>query len=155
METKFVLFVCLIHLVYYTYLFVISVLFKVGDISNTPNEIISKLRSEYKINIRTFQRNSHPYGTAWFKTIYLNESLFKKPRALRWMFFHELYHIQNNHKLITLILRALFSFIPLILLVNGIVFMVVYAAAAYGLTEISNKFESNANEYANKMTSGR
>lgn len=142
-----------IHLVYYFILQVFSDLMRMGSVKNTTNKLITKLRGEYKVNIRTFQKNTAHYGFAWFKTIYLNESLFRNEKALMFTFFHELYHVRRKHKAKTLFNRFVFSLSPAILIFSHwAVFLLVYCVHAYALYKINEQFEKGANEYATKMT---
>ncbi|MCE5332703.1 MAG: ImmA/IrrE family metallo-endopeptidase [Bacteroidales bacterium] len=143
----------LIHLIYYFILQVLSDIMRTMSIKNTPNKIISQLRTEYHINIKTFQKNGTHYGFAWFKTIYLNENLFMSEKKLKYVFFHELYHVRHKHKRNTLFLRALFSFTPLILAINWMVFIPVYFSFAYFLYMVNERYENEANEFATKTIS--
>ena len=141
----------IIHLVYYTYFQIISDIMRIGMVHNTPNKVISALRTDFKVNIRTFQKNSNHYGFAIFNTIYINEKLFKKERAVRWTFHHEFWHLTHNHKAWTLIIRFLFSFVPLLLAWHWIPFLIIYVLSAYGMDIIKNEFETKANAYANEI----
>ena len=144
--------IVLIHLIYYAILQVFSDILRIGSVKNTPNKLISKLRTQYKVNIRTFKKNNSHYGFAWFKTIYLNESLFKSEKLLMFTFFHELYHVQNKHKRNTLIYRFMFSILPIILIaVKWYVFLIIYIANAYLLHKINEDYEKKANNYAKQM----
>lgn len=150
----------IIHFVYYLYFQVISDIIRIGMVRNTPNKIIFKLRTEFKVNIKTFQKNTNHYGFAQFKTIYLNESLFNKRvpgnkdkyAALVRVFHHEHYHLMHNHKAWTLIMRFMFSLVPLILIWNWIPFVIIYVLYAYGMSLASNKFEDGANFWAEYKT---
>ena len=141
----------LIHLIYYFILQVLSDIMRTMSIKNTPNKIISQLRTEYHIIIKTFQKNGTHYGFAWFKTIYLNENLFRSEKKLKYVFFHELYHVQHKHKRNTLLLRALFSFLPLLWMIGWMVFIPIYVSFAYFLYKTNERYEKEANEYANQM----
>ena len=146
---KIALTVSLAHLVYYFYFQVISDMIRKGMTRNTPNKTISRLRTQYHVNIRTFQKNSNHYGFAWFRTIYLNENLFKNEKALLFTFHHEYYHLKHKHKRNILLQRLVFSFIPMLLMVHWIAFSAVYVFCAYGMEQIRLNYEKDANNYAN------
>ena len=59
---KIAIILTIIHLVYYTYFQIISDIMRIGMVHNTPNKVISALRIDFKVNIRTFQKNSNHYG---------------------------------------------------------------------------------------------
>lgn len=142
---------CIIHLVYYSYSQIWSDIMRIGMIHNNDNKIISQLRTKYKVTIRTFQKNTNHYGFAWFKTIYLNENLFRKPKALLWTFYHELYHLQHKHKRNLLLHRLIFSFLPFLICCHWVAFLVPYMGAALLMEKVRLNYEKNANDYANKM----
>jgi hypothetical protein len=141
----------IIHLVYYTYFQIISDLMRIGMVHNTPNKVISALRTDFKVNIRTFQKNNNHYGFAWFRTIYINEKLFKKERAVRWTFHHEHWHLMRNHKAWALVIRFIFSFVPLLLIWHWLPFAIVYAVSAKAMDMMKNNFESKANAHAHEI----
>lgn len=140
-----------IHLIYYFILQVVADLMRIGSVTNTSNKIITKLRSQYKVNLLTFQKNTAHYGFAWFKSIYLNESLFRNERALMFTFFHELYHVQKKHKQNTLLLRLVFSHLPILLIFHWMIFLPAYIFGAWYLFKVNEHYETNANDYANQM----
>lgn len=140
-----------IHLIYYSILQIFSDILRIGSVKNTPNKIITKLRSQFKVKLLTFQKNTAHYGFAWFKTIYLNESLFRNEKALRFTFFHELFHVQHKHKRNTLILRLVFSSLPILLLLHWAAFAVTYILGAWMLYKYNEHCEAGANDYARKM----
>ena len=143
----------LIHLIYYSILQLFSDVLRAGSVKNTPNKLISKLRTDYHINIRTFKKNTAHFGFAWFKTIYLNESLFRNEKALMLTFFHELYHVQHKHKRNTLLLRLIFSFTPVILaLTHWSLYLIIYISFAWLMFKVNENYEKKANEYAKQMT---
>lgn len=153
LELRTAIILVLIHLIYYAILQVFSDILRIGSVKNTPNKLISKLRTDHKVNIRTFKKNNNHFGFAWFKTIYLNESLFKKEKLLLFTFFHELYHVQNKHKRNTLLYRFVFSLTPVLLaLTHWIVFFVIYTSFAYFLHKVNEDYEKEANNYAKQMT---
>lgn len=124
---------------------------RIGTIQNNDNKIISALRTKYKVTIKTFQKNTNHYGFAWLRTLYINESLYKKPKALLWTFYHEYYHLQHKHKRNLLLHRLLFSFLPLLIIIHWVAFLVPYMGAALWLLHNEKVREKNANEYAGKM----
>lgn len=150
---KIAIVLTIIHLVYYTYFQIISDIMRIGMVHNTPNKVISALRTDFKVNIRTFQKNSNHYGFAMFRTIYINEKLFPKERAVRWTFFHELRHLRGHHKAKVLLMRLFFSFVPLLLVWNWISFVIIYILFAYAMYWANELFERKANEYANEIMS--
>ena len=141
----------IIHLVYYAYFQVISDIMRIGMVHNTPNKVISALRTDFKVNIRTFQKNNNHYGFAWFRTIYINEKLFRKEKAVRWTFHHEHWHLMRHHKAWILVMRFVFSFVPLLLIWHWIPFFIVYVIAAWGMLDISKRFERKADSHANEI----
>lgn len=149
-QLKTALILVVIHVVYYFVLQVISDFMRIGIVKNTPNKEISRLRTKHHVNIKTFQKNNQHFGFAWFKTVYLNENLFKRPKALLFTFYHELYHVEHKHKRNTLLLRALFSFIPVILALHWIPFVVIYISFAYYLYLTNERYEKNANAFASE-----
>lgn len=141
----------IIHIVYYAYFQIISDIMRIGMVHNTPNKVISALRTDFKVNIRTFQKNNNHHGFAWFKTIYINEKLFRQERAVRWTFHHEFWHLTHHHKAWILFMRLIFSFVPLLLIWHWLPFLIVYVTSAWTMEYIRKKFEKNANSYANKI----
>ena len=153
LELKTALALVIIHLIYYSILQIFSDIIRMGSVKNTPNKLISKLRTDYHVNIRTFKKNTNHFGFAWFKTIYLNEALFKHDESLMNVFFHELYHVQHSHKRNTLLFRLIFSLIPLILsFAHWYIFFVIYISGAYFLHYINEQYEKQATNYASQMT---
>lgn len=150
-KLEFVIWFSVIHILYYLYSQVWSDIQRIGMIHNNDNKLISLLRTKYKVTIRTFQKNTNHYGFAWFKTIYLNENLFRKEKALLWTFYHELYHLRHKHKRNVLLHRFLFSILPFLILIHWAAWLVVYVSAAILMARIKDKYEDQANEYANKM----
>jgi hypothetical protein len=142
----------LIHLIYYFILQMFSDFLRIGSVKNTPNKLITKLRSQYKVQIKTFQKNNDHLGFAWFKTIYLNESLFRSEKVLMATFYHELYHVQHKHKRNTLLLRFEFSLIPILLIFHWSIFLITYVLFAWLIYKANEYYERKANEYANLMT---
>jgi hypothetical protein len=124
---------------------------RIGMVHNTPNKVISALRTDFKVNIRTFQKNSNHYGFAMFRTIYINEKLFPKEKDVRWTFHHEHWHLTRNHKAWTLIIRFIFSLVPLLLIYHWLPFAIVYVLSAYGMEYIRKRFETKADSHANEI----
>lgn len=139
--------------VYYLAFQVFSDFIRAGSAYNTPNKQIAKLRTEYKVNIRTFQKNNNLLGFAWFKSIWINENLFRKP-MLMFVFFHEYYHLKHHHKQWVLFIRLV---IVLEWLLLSIMHWSIVACIIFGSVLIAHyikeKFEDQANDYAKKMTS--
>lgn len=148
---EFVIWFSVIHILYYLYSQVWSDIQRIGMIHNTDNKLISQLRTKYKVTIRTFQKNTNHLGFAWFNTIYLNENLFRREKALLWTFYHEFYHLQHKHKRNVLLHRFLFSLLPFLILFHWAAWLVVYVAAALWMAKIKEVYERNANKYANEM----
>lgn len=163
--------ICVIHILYYAYIHVWDEIKKIGVVHNTPNNTITKLRTKYKVNIRTFQKNSNHYGFAWFKSIYINENLFKSKKALMYTFHHEHWHLKRHHKAKILIARFFFSLIPMLLIFDyrelfiqyediqdilgwtlWTVMVAIYFTTAYLLHEMREYFERKAHYHARKMT---
>lgn len=148
------------HLVYYLWFQVFADFHRMGMSGNSSNIEFDRLRSKYGVNIRTFQKNNTHYGFAWFKTIYLNETLLrvKTPGKsdpfyrLKWSFHHEHYHLMKHHKRNVLFHRFLFSLTPLLLMLHWSVFVAIYIAGAYGMYYLKDKvYERNANKHANEQ----
>jgi len=153
LELRTVIILVLIHLIYYSILQVFADIVRMGSVKNTPNKLISKLRTDFHINIRTFKKNTNHYGFAWFKTIYLNESLFRNEKALMFTFYHELFHVQNKHKRNTLLLRLVFSLTPITLaFAHWAVFTAIYITMSWSMYKINEIYEKRANNYAKQMT---
>lgn len=138
-------------IVYYILLFVVDNVWKAGRATNTPNIKITKLITEYGVTIKTFQKNNDHYGFSWFKTIWINEKLFKTKNTLKFTFYHEYYHIIKHHKLWIILMRLPFSLLPLTLVVlPWWIFTPVFISLALLVNNISKGFERKANEYARK-----
>lgn len=139
-------------MVYYTIFQVFSDFIRAGMKFNTPNRTITKLRSEYNVNIRTFQKNNALRGFAWFNSIWINENLFKNKKRLMFVFHHEHYHLMHNHKAWVLTMRFIFALLPLALHVLMWYWVLVgMLVAALGIHFITERFEKEANEYAKRM----
>jgi hypothetical protein len=146
--------ICLALLTYYAVLQLFSDFIKAGQATNTPNRTISELMTKYKVNIRTFNKNNNHFGFCWFKTIWINESRFKKKDWILSTFFHELYHLNNNHKAWILGMRLFLSLIPLLLtIIHWILVLIVFLFCAMTIQYITDKFEKGANSYSEKMMS--
>ena len=77
MSVKMAVAIALVHILYYAYLQLISDIIRASGTTKSQNIEIMKLRNNYNVNIRTFQKNSRLYGFAWFNSMYLNENLLK------------------------------------------------------------------------------
>lgn len=153
LELRTAIILILIHLIYYSILQVFADILRMGSVKNTPNKLISKLRTDFHINIRTFKKNTNHYGFAWFKTIYLNESLFRNEKALMFTFYHEFFHVHNKHKRNTLLLRLIFSLTPITLaFAHWAVFTAIYITMSWSMYKINEIYEKQANNYAKQMT---
>lgn len=140
-----------IHLIYYSIFWLFSDILRSGMVRNTPNKLITKLRSRFHVNLLTFQKNNNHNGFAWFKSIYINENLFNRPGELYFTFYHELFHLQQKHKRNTLILRVIFATLPILLIFHWSIFAVIYISFAWILYKYNERCESGADEYATKM----
>lgn len=146
--------ICIGMIVYYSAFQVYSNFVRAGMKHNTPNKLIASLRTEYKVNIRTFQKNNNLIGFAWFNSIWLNENLFRNKMLLLFAFHHEYYHVKHKHKQWTLGLRLMLSLLPfLLVVVHWLVFAIVILFAAWGVNYITAIiFEDSADKYAKEMT---
>lgn len=162
MKTAIIL--SLVHLIYYAYFQAGSDIIRIIRSRNIPpNETVLRFMTDYDINIRMFNYNGKPYGFAWFRTIYLNthlEGLRMRNKGdrewpLKWAFHHEYYHVRNKHKAKILLMRLFFSFVPLLLIVHWIPFVVVYVIYAYGMKVVHDRFEDGANNHANEIMNER
>lgn len=151
MNPNYPILITLLHLGYYLYFQLFSDFIRKGITYNRDNKLISELRTKYHVTIKTFQKNNDLFGFAGLKVIYINENLFKRPKTLLFTFYHELYHLQNNHKRNILLHRILFSMIPLLIYLHWVAALVVYIGAAYLMEMVRRKYEDNANRYANTM----
>ena len=140
---------------YYVVLQLYSYFSKTGMATNTKNKRVAKLMTEYKVNIRTFQRNNGLDGSAWFKTIWINESLFRYERLFMFTFYHEYYHLTHRHRQWTLFIRFLYSLTPLLLSIfHWLIFLLLFISLAGLIDRIMIIFENNANAYAEEKLSG-
>ena len=157
----------ILSLVFFLYNLYVSVIFlfvKMGTIFNTPNEEVFKLRSQYKVKIKTFRKTGKHYGYCWGNTIYLNESLFKTrkgakdpTKALRWTFHHEYYHLKHHWKK-AILMRFGLSVLPFILVLplERPILVLIYVVSVIGYGGymgmiVNHVFEDEANKYANEM----
>ena len=151
-QLKTAIYACLGLMVYYAIFQVFSDIMRAGMKTNTKNRLITQLRSDYEVNIRTFQKNIALLGFAWFKSIWLNENLFRNKKLLLFTFHHEYYHLTHNHKLYTLGMRLLYSLIPLLLIfIHWAIFIPIALVLAYMINHIQDGFEDKANGYAKTM----
>lgn len=140
-------------IVYYTIFQVFSDFIRAGMTHNTPNQLISELRTTYKASIKTFQKNNSLLGFAWHKTIYINENLFKRKKQLLFVFHHEHFHLKHHHKAWTLLMRFTLSLFPLLLsIIHWSLFIIIFLGSALLIEHISKIFEREANGHATKMT---
>ncbi len=154
---KIAIIVCLVHLGLYLIFFTYSEI-RVLIVSYSSGRIeFDRLRTKYKVNIRTLPRSSSDTGFASFKTIYLNEKLLMRKvkdqpdphYAFKFAFHHEHYHLIHHHKRSVLLMRFIFLLLPILLAVDWILFAVMYGAYAYGMAHLIDiVFEKNANNHA-------
>jgi len=142
-------------LAYYTVFQIFSDFVRAGMARNTPNREIAKLRTKYKVTIRTFQKNNNLLGFAWFKSIWLNENLLEdrvgRKKALYFTFHHEHYHLMHNHKFWMLFMRFSLSLLPLLMsVVYWWIVIILFFSSAMCVQHVSNTFEKKADEYAKK-----
>lgn len=140
--------------VYYLAFQLFSDFIRAGSAYNTPNKQIAKLRTDYKVNIRTFQKNNNLMGFAWFKSIWINENLFRNKRLLMFTFFHEYYHLKHHHKQWVLLIRFVIVLEWLLFAFTHwtIAALIIFASVLIS-HYIKERFEDQANDYAKKMTS--
>ena len=138
--------------VYYSFLQLYADIRQNRMVTYTKNKTIESLRTKYRVPIKTFRSESKDYGTAWFRTIWINEVVFKKKDAIIYTFHHEYYHLKHKHKFWVLFMRLLISITPLtIYFVNWLIFIGILLSVALITQHISNVFEKKANAYADKM----
>jgi len=154
MEISTEIWVCIAFIVYYSGLQIYDDFIRYGMATNTKSLRIERLRSKYKVTIRTFHGNKRLSGFAWFKTIWINEMLLNKymESSLLFTFHHEHYHLKHKHKLKTLLLRLFISLTPLTMIfVNWLIFIGILLSVSYFSLHITDIFENKANDYAKKM----
>lgn len=146
------LYACIGLIVYYSIFQLFSDLIRAGMKTNTKNRLISQLRADYNVNIRTFQKNNNLLGFAWFNSIWINENLFRNKKSLLFTFYHEYYHITHGHKKKVLLMRSILALQPLALtVVKWYIFVPLFLLCAYCIMLVQNKFEDQANDYAKNM----
>lgn len=144
--------ICMGMMVYFLVFQVFSDFVRAGSVYNTPNRSIAKLRTQYNVTIKTFQKNNALGGFAWFKSIYLNENLFKDRKRLLFAFHHEYWHLTHDHKAKVLLMRFAISLYPLLLVFTPwYFFIVILLASARLIKVVTDGFEDKADEYAEKM----
>lgn len=148
------LYISIALIVYYTVFLLFGSLMKAGQAYNSPSKVIAELRTKYKVNIRTFQKNSNHYGFATFTSIWLNENLLKKNHLLMYTFHHEHYHLLHKHKRKLLTIRYLFALTPILLsFLHWGIFTVVFLGMALAMQLVEDEFENQAHNYATKIMS--
>ena len=130
---------------------------RISNRTNVSNRIIEKLRTEYKVTIRTFHAR-RPFAFSSFRAIWLNEALFKAEKPLLFAFHHEYYHLKHRHKSWALFMRFIISLTPLTkYFVNWGIFIAIILTVAFLMDKLTNRekgiFEKKANDYAHKMIS--
>lgn len=160
MDLNAVLLIVFLHVLYYTYFQIIDEFIRKGSRTKCNHIEFVRLRSRYNVKIKTFQKNSKLYGFSGFRSVYLNENLLRTKTpgksdayyALKWTFFHEKYHLDNNHKLILLAMRYVLSCVPFTLLfLDWYYFLPIHLAAAYLIDLLRRRFEDMANRSADAM----
>lgn len=154
MEPMTAIWICIGMIVYYMVFQIYSDFVRSGMVHNTPNRLIEELRSEYSVNIRTFQKNIRLNGFAWFKTIWINENLFKNKKQLLFTFHHEYYHLKHHHKALVLLMRFGLSLVPLLFIILHWTLVIIILLSSALLINRVHKgiFEDKANSYAKEMT---
>lgn len=157
MEPMTAIWICIAMIVYYSVFQIYSDFVRSGMIHNTPNRLIEELRSKHSVNIRTFQKNIRLNGFAWFKTIWINENLFKDEKQLLSTFHHEHYHLMHHHKALVLLMRLGLSLVPLLFIILHWAFVIIALLSAALLVNRIHKgiFEDRANNYAKDMMEGK
>jgi ABC-type spermidine/putrescine transport system permease subunit I len=118
----------------------------------TKNKTIEELRTKYKVTIKTFYCDKRRYGFVMFRSLWINQVVFKAQETLLFTFHHEYYHLKHHHKSWKLFMRFLISLTPLTnYFVNWGIFIVILLASAYLIKKITDIFEKKTNEYAYKM----
>jgi hypothetical protein len=150
----------IIHLVFYFYYFVGSdIIRRLKFKVEAPGPDALRLMKKYKVDIRMFHLNNNHYGFSLFNAIYINSKVLnlrkKNKKDPAWVFksvfHHEHYHLMHHHKALTLLMRFIFSLVPLLLIWHWLPCLIVYAVSAWGMDVIKNNFESKANAHAHKM----
>lgn len=157
-EFSTAIWICIGLLVYYSIFFTVDALKKGSRATNTPNRTIAELRTRFKVNIKTFNRNGDARdGFSWLKSIWINEIVFRDDERLRFVFFHEYYHLKHYHKYLNLLFRLilplefiLLAYIPWFIFTPIIISSCV-AVYSISMDEKRSLFERKANEYATKM----
>lgn len=146
------IYISLTLMAYYLILQGVDNFMRSGAATNTPNETISKLRTEWGVTIKTFNRNNNLLGFAWFKSIWINESLYRSKSSLLFTFHHEYYHYKHKHKQWLLTLRFTLALFPLLLsVIQWYYVAIIILGLATVIRKISLKFEEKADKYAAKM----
>lgn len=152
-EIKTAILISVALAVYYIFYHSYGLMKKVSMATDTPNKKIEKFRTDYQVNIRTFQDNSVLNGFVWFKTIWLNENLFRQEKCFYFNFRHEYYHLIHKHKQKTLLVRLGLALMPLLLVVIPYyLFIPLFLSVGWLVQNMNNRFEQEANTYAHKMT---
>lgn len=125
---------------------------KAGIATNSPSKVVAELRNKYKVNIKTFNKNSNHVAFAWLKSIWINEKLLKNRKALMFAFHHEHYHVMNKHVQKNLLIRLGIALFPLLLSVmHWAVFCPIALCALFGAKYTLDRFEVKADEHAYNM----
>ena len=161
--TEIALYISLVHILYYGYGLFLSSIIKAGRMTTNKDINIERLRA-YGVPIRTFDYSGKLWGFATLNTIHLNERLLTTRArgktdpyyALKWTFFHELYHVKNKHKLQSVLMRLWLSLSPLTLIIfPWWVTLIIYLGIVVIISRVLNRFEKEANDYANEKLNER
>lgn len=161
MDSSIIIGLSLISILYYLGNIVISPMMKLGIMTEQDNIEIEKLRRKYYVTIRLFQKHTGHRGFTMFGKIYININMKNKKvswsadknSGLKWTFFHEYWHYKNWHFLKSILMRVVQSCVPLLLFIfSHIIVIGIYVLVSIMIMYVSQYFESEADEYANKMT---
>lgn len=139
----------LLHLAYYTYLLIVNNILISGTIRNTPSLEVEKLRSKYKVNIKTYRKNQVHPGFNLFGVIYINEKHTHSKKRLNFVFHHEYYHYIKKHTYKTAALRVVIALSPLLALIyEWWIALIVWYCLGMILHFTQKYFDKKANQYA-------
>ena len=157
---KIAIILVIIHLVLYFYFFIGSDIVRRLKFKVQPPGIDAlRLMKKYNVDLRMFHLNNNHYGFSLFNVIYINQKVLnlrkkgKKDPAwvFKSVFHHENYHLMHHHKGLTLLMRLVFSFVPLLLIWHWLPFTIIYVLSAYMMEYVRKRFETKANAHANKI----
>lgn len=85
-------------IVYYTVFQIIDDVMRESNKTNTKSRVIEKLRSEYKVNIRTFIA-IRPYAFTSFRAIWINEKVLNNRNRLVFLSYFSYHRLPYKSKL--------------------------------------------------------